>query len=68
MDDLLRRALAAYFKSGGQDQPAGDSGVKSVDGLDYVRLKNVGGTLAVFRVDTVGRLKRLKRYPKALDE
>ncbi len=67
-DDLIRRALAAYFRTGGMDQPAiGDSEVVSVDRLQYVRLANVNGTLAVYRVDTVGRLKRLKRWPCQLD-
>lgn len=67
-DDLLRRAFAAYFRTGGRDQPANDSSVESANGLHYVRLRNTGGTLAVYRIDTVGRLKRLKRYPKVLDE
>lgn len=67
-DDLKRRAFAAYFKSGGTDQPSGQSGVLDVDGLRYVRLFSGGRMLAVYRVDTVGRLKRLKRWPKALDD
>ena len=67
-DDLKRRALSAYFKSGGIDQPSSQSGVIDVDGLRYVRLFSAGRMLAVYRVDTVGRLKRLKRWPKALDD
>ena len=67
-DDLRRRAFAAYFKAGGMDQPSGDSGVEIVEGLKYVHLRAGGKTLAVYRVDTVGRLKRLKRYPKALEQ
>lgn len=66
-DDLRRRAFAAYFKSGGTAQPSGSSGAIIVDGLKYVHLHNSGQTLAVYRVDTVGRLKRLKRWPKAID-
>lgn len=67
-DDLKRRAFAAYFKSGATDQPSGQSGVAIVDGLKYVRLHSGPKMLAVYRVDTVGRLKRLKRWPKALDD
>lgn len=67
-EDLKRRALSAYFKSGGTHQPSSASGVMDVDGLRYVRLFAAGRMLAVYRVDTVGRLKRLKRWPKALDD
>lgn len=66
-DDLKRRAFAAYFKSGAVDQPSGSSGVEIVDGLKYVHLHAGRRTLAVYRVDTVGRLKRLKRWPNELD-
>lgn len=65
-EDLTRRAFAAYFRSGGTDQPAGDSGVAWHDGLQYVRLFNGSRILAIYRVDNVGRLKRLKRWPKGL--
>lgn len=37
------------------------------DGLHYVRLANVNGTLAVYRVSNAGQLRRLKRWPSALD-
>lgn len=67
-ETLKRRALSAYFKGGGMDQPSGQSGVMDVDGLKYVRLFRAGQMLAVYRVDTVGRLKKLKRWPKALDD
>lgn len=67
-DDLKRRAFAAYFKAGGTDQPSSQSGVMDVEGLRYVRLFSAGRMLAVYRVDTVGRLKRLKRWPKPLDD
>lgn len=67
-DDLKRRALAAYFKAGGDGQPSAQSGVVDVDGLRYVRLFSAEQMLAVYRVDTVGRLKRLKRWPKAVGD
>ncbi len=70
MDDkgLTRRAFAAYFRSGGVDQPANTSGVVKWDGVWYVVLHNVRGTLAVYRVTKDGRLRRMKQWPKELDE
>jgi hypothetical protein len=70
VDDLQRRAFAAYFRTGGFDQPSGPSGepYTASNGKTYVPLYNGGGLLAVYRVDTVGRLKRLKRWPKQLDQ
>jgi hypothetical protein len=68
--DLTRRAYAAWFRSGGTDQPSNDSGLVEHDGLFYVRLVNVNGTLAVYRVRTVNGepvLKGLKRWPAALE-
>lgn len=66
-DDLRRRGFAAWFRTGGTDQPSGSSGVHTVDGLKYVALHNGGKMLAVYRVDNQGRLKRLRRWPKELD-
>lgn len=66
-DDLRRRAFAAYFRSGATAQPSSSSGVVAAGGLKYVHLFAGGKTLAVYRVDTVGRLKRLKRWPRAID-
>lgn len=65
-EDLTRRAFAAYFRTGGMDQPSGDSGVAFHEDLQYVRLFNGGRILAIYRVDNAGRLKRLKRWPKGL--
>lgn len=68
LDELLQRALAAYFRSGGTDQPAARAcGVETVEGLQYAVLRNGGGVLAVYRVRNDGMLKRLKRWPKELD-
>ena len=61
--DLERRALAAYFRSGGFDQPAGGGDVVEHDGKLYVVLQNVRGTLAVYRVRGSGALRRMKRWP-----
>jgi hypothetical protein len=64
--DLLPRAFAAWFRSGGTDQPSNSSYVTKHDGKQYVVLGNVNGTLAVYRVRTSGVLKRLSRWPAEL--
>lgn len=60
--DVTRRAFAAYFRSGGIDQPAKSSGVVEHNGKAYVVLENVNGILAVYRVRNDGMLKRLRRW------
>lgn len=63
------RALDAYFKEEGVQQPAmGLSGEYSAGGRDYVVLANCFDTLAVYRITAAGALKRLRRWPKQLDE
>ena len=69
---FVQRALAAYFRSarGGEilDQPANDSGVEKINGKLFVVLrKRARGILAVYRVKNDSHLKRLRRYPKALE-
>src|SRR6185437_15157903 len=67
-DDVTRRAFAAYFRSpDSRDQPSGESGVREHDGKSYVVLFNVNGTLAVYRIRNDGMLKRLRRWPEALN-
>jgi hypothetical protein len=61
--DLERRALAAYFRSGGTDRPANGASVTEHDGRLYVVLSSASGTLAVYRVRGSGALKRLRRWP-----
>lgn len=70
-EDLTRRAFAAWFRSGGTDQPSNVSGLETAEGLDYVVLRNVSGVLAVYRIRIVNgapMLKRMKRWPAALDQ
>jgi hypothetical protein len=67
-EQLTTRALAAWFKSGTDEQPYNSSGVRAVRGKDYVVLRNERGVLAVYRVRTDGRLKGLKRWPAVFDE
>jgi len=68
-DQYLSRALSAYFKTDGGDQPAlGESGVTSLNDKSYVVLRNVRGVLAVYRIQNSGQLRRLKRPPKELSD
>ena len=68
MDDLMKRAFAAWFRSGGTDQPsATSSGVESHDGKQYVVLRNTRGVMKVYRVRPDGMLKGLRRYPAAFE-
>jgi hypothetical protein len=73
MDDLGRRALAAYFRSASRehlvvDQPINDPALVTHAGKTYVVIFNVRGPLAVYRVRNDGLLKRLKRWPTAVAE
>jgi hypothetical protein len=65
--DPTRRAFAAWFRTGGIDQPGNDSGEVEHDGKSYVVLRNVNGILAVYRIRPSGMLKRMRRWPAALD-
>lgn len=66
--ELLKRSMAAYFRSGeGQPPSTSDSGLMVHNGHQYMVLRNSSGTLAVYRVRNDGMLKRLKRWPDALD-
>jgi hypothetical protein len=35
MDPIVNRAFTAWFRSGGTDQPAGESGIETHKGKDY---------------------------------
>lgn len=68
MDDgaLTRRALAAYFRSGGDFAAIpseGNSGLMFHNDKAYIALRNGSDTLAVYRVRNDGILKRLRRWP-----
>ena len=66
-DDFIRRAFAAYFRSGGSIQPSNASGIVEINGLNYVVLENVNGVLAVYRIGNNGLLRRLRRWPKEIE-
>ena len=69
MTELTNRAIAAYTRKPGAQQPAADlSGPATAGGLDYIVLRNLGGVLAVYRVLPISKtLKRLKRWPKVVE-
>lgn len=72
-DYYVSRAIAAYFRGykydNSLDQPNfGASTIESHNGKDYVVLRNIRGILAVYRITTSGQLKRLKRWPKEIEE
>lgn len=65
-DDWRRRALAAYFRTGGSEaQPT--ARVVKIEGKSYVHLFTDDRTLAIYRVQNVGQLKRLRRWPKEIE-
>ncbi len=77
--NLEQRALAAYYRNGSRTadlaggQVSQPGAVETVEhkGLTYIRLTNIRGILAVYRVRTVNGeqvLKGLKRWPSALNE
>lgn len=67
-EHFTRRAFAAWFRSGGTDQPGAGSGVVDHEDKHYVVLRNVNGVLAVYRIRTSGQLKRLRRWPAEVAE
>ena len=71
-DDLLRRAMAAYFKAGSSvggilQQPSKHSAVEKVNGLTYVAIRNGSDLLAAYRLKNDGALRRLTRWPAELN-
>lgn len=71
--DLIRRALAAYYRSADHSgvaalqAPGQDSRVTECEGRRYVVLTNTSGVLAVYRVRNDGMLKGLRRWPNAIE-
>jgi hypothetical protein len=67
-DEMLRRAMAAWFRTGGSDQPGRDaSTIEEAGGKDYVVLRNVNGVMAVYRIRNDCMLKRLRRWPEEIE-
>jgi len=66
-DEMLKRAITAYRKTGANQQPANTSGVCQHGRKYYVVLKNVRGPLAVYQIKDDGSLKRLESWPKDIE-
>lgn len=49
------------------DQPTSKSSVETIGDLDYVVLRNERRVLAVYRVRNSGLLRRMRRWPLALN-
>jgi hypothetical protein len=66
--DPLDRALAAYYRSGEIAIPSNASEVEEHHGREYVVLRNVNGTLAVYLIRPNGSLQGLavNRWPAGL--
>ncbi|MBL8623774.1 MAG: hypothetical protein JNK64_20870 [Myxococcales bacterium] len=55
-DEIIKRAIAAFMREPGADQPS--EGMCEVRG-DHVVLRNLRGDLATYRVTKAGRLSRV---------
>ena len=68
--DYLARAFAAFLREPGAVQPSGSTSriEDTPNGREYAVLRNASGILAVYRIQTNQRLKRLKRWPSAIKE
>ena len=74
----IGRALAAYFgrSTGGRDAPLTPvspapmtTRIVELSGLRYVGMwAQDGHVLAVYRITTTGELRRLRRWPRELEE
>ena len=60
------RAIEGYLRRGGTAQPTTPQTFK-IGNESYVVLSGVRGILAVYRIKPDGYLRRLVRYPKALN-
>lgn len=68
MNELTRRAMAAYFRSGGVEQPGSKSGITDIEGRTYVVLRGPEGVLAVYRLTSQDKLRVLRRWPKEIKQ
>ena len=70
-EELLRRAMVAWFKVPSRHQEQPDNSASSVDSVgdrQYVVLRNnLGSVLAVYRIKA-GVLRRLIRIPKEISQ
>jgi hypothetical protein len=65
LDEASKRALAAYYASGGEDLPT-SAKTQTLHGLDYAVIRRGSKVLACYRVRRDGKLKRMIRMPAGL--
>lgn len=66
---IIERAWRAYLTAAGLDaeRPTSRSTVETVEGLTYVVLRSDRIVLAAYRLTNRSKLRRLKRWPLALN-
>jgi hypothetical protein len=65
LDEPSKRALSAYYASGGGELPTSVK-VQSLKGLSYAVLRRGTAIVACYRVRNDGKLKRMIRIPVGL--
>lgn len=65
LDEASKRALAAYYSTGGEELPTSVV-VQQSSGLNYAVLRRSSKILAVYRIRRDGKLKRMIRPPRGL--
>lgn len=67
--DLARRALAAYYLTGGDPMRRLCPFVMQAEDRGYIALRDedTGDPIAMYRIRTDGALKRLKRWPEEFE-
>jgi hypothetical protein len=70
-DALKARALSAWYRTGGKDQPSAVT-LRTHEGQPYLVVRGKPGILAVYRVREVttqaGMLRRMKRWPVEIEK
>jgi hypothetical protein len=65
LDEASKRALAAYYASGGDALPTSVN-IQKIKGLSYAVLRRGSAVVACYRVRNDGKLKRMIRLPVGL--
>jgi len=66
VENLTRKALAAYYRWGGLEWFDDTSGPIEIDGKIHVVLRRAGNPHVVYPVRNDGMLKKLRRWPHVL--
>lgn len=65
LDEASRRALSAYYATGGEELPTSVK-IEKLKGFEYAVLRRGSKVLACYRVRNDGKLKRMIRIPKGV--